>query len=132
MKFICDFFQGNKKLLKKEDAKLIVAPRRINGLSMKELWRIYRDDESLKPYWPVYTSKGQPNRDYFFIIFASILPKKYEELLDSVDEVRLERMEENNKALVLDDAIVQNYLKLHDKYNFIQCKRIKRLITKKK
>ena len=129
MKFVADYFRGKKKLLKLTDSKLQKAPRRIRGLTMTSLWGKYKNHEKLLPYWPIYTNKAMPNRDYFFVILASILPHEYEELLQEVDSDRLGNLETAKKAIRLNDSILQDYLKQHEKYDFIRTKKVKRLIV---
>ena len=77
MKFISQIASGQKVLLKVNELKLAKAPKRIIELNMNRVWPIVYENQRLRKYIPDICYKSKPPRDYFFIVFATVLPDKF-------------------------------------------------------
>ena len=126
MRFIVDFFNGEKKLMKLSECKVSKAPPKIEKLCLKDLWGNYSNDIKLKPYWPIYSTKQMPDRDYFFKILGSIYPKKLENHLKAADQEKLEKLQEQNNIVRVKSSIFSKFMKTSKKFKFMKTKRIKK------
>ena len=124
MRFIVDFFNGDKKLLKSTDCTLTEAPPKIEKLCLKDLWSKYANDKILKSYWPIYSEKQMPNREYFFKVLGTIYPDKLNGHLEEADQEKLQKLKENNNTVRVKSSIFSKFKKASKKFKFMKTKRI--------
>ena len=57
---------------------------RYKELSVKELWPHVKSNRYLNRYFPTYSPTKCPNKDYFFTILVSIIPREFGEMLNEI------------------------------------------------
>ena len=58
---------GQKKLLDIKDVKCLIAPPRMNGLRIADLWEDVKDVPEVNVYFPVLRGRT-PSKNYFFAV----------------------------------------------------------------
>ena len=130
MKYIASIACGEKKLLSQKNCKISKAPRRIKELSMVLVWPQLENNERILKYMPFLGSRKYPPREFFFKIFASILPILYSEMLQEVSDMRVNIEEEKYNQIQVSKEFLNKFVQNHSKYSFMKMKKIKKLMLK--
>lgn len=130
MKFIAAVACQKKLLLPLDQCRILEAPPKIKELTLKRVWRYFKDDLEFQRYMPFLTDDTLPPRTFFYIILASTRPRDYADLLSSVDKERLEIQRRRDQTVEIDEDFLKAFTLNHEKHEFIKSRPIKRLVLK--
>ena len=74
-------------MIKIEKVSLKVIPR-YKELSVKNIWEYIREVEEIYQYFPDYTEKQLPERDYLFAIVSTLRPDSLDSLVSDARKKR--------------------------------------------
>ena len=74
-----------KRLLKLKDLKAVFHVPKYRELNVKMLWDKLRHKPIVRRYFPNYSNKGHPSRDYFFNVLNTIFPNSIKRLIIKVE-----------------------------------------------
>ena len=98
---------GEKKLVKMKDVPFLKTLPRLEEFQMAKVWPKYEKDNSILKYLPDVEEVRMPSRAYFFQILSAVKPDDFNNLLNNTETVRIEKLNEKNQIVDIDNKLWQ-------------------------
>lgn len=97
MRFLRDFLKGEKELIKATEVVQFNVPN-YPELAVTEMIKVFKGDADLMRYLNYYDDdKNLPERDFFYGILGTFLPKYLEKVIQEQNRLRNKKTEEEDK-----------------------------------
>ena len=113
---------NQKKLLPFNEVKHVTVPK-FDELSVHNIFKFFKNDESFMQYLPDYLPKGrQFSREYFFNILNTLYPEYVKELIQNSNNQRYSATNQNPDGEGI--VIADDWWELLHKNPYVSCKYI--------
>ena len=118
-------------MLKSNEITLTAHIPRFEQLSMKRVWKKFKDNEELVQYMPSLKENGLPPRSYFYEILHSAFRRDFDDLIEEAKQERKEKLKKVNKIIYADTKIINEIHGLGVWIDITQSRMSKRVLTRK-